>query len=73
MQSERLFAAIKGLGGIARLVLLPNEGHFYRAKESILHALAEQDAWLERYVRGAPAPPAPSADTGGMTGSSTQP
>jgi len=53
MQSERLFAAIKGLGGTARLVLLPNEGHWYRARESILHALAEQDAWLEKHVKHA--------------------
>ena len=63
MQSERLFAAIKGLGGTARLVLLPNEGHFYRARESILHALAEQDAWLEKHVKHAKprAPPAAAA------------
>ena len=53
MQSERLFAAIKGLGGQARLCLLPNEGHFYRARESILHVLAEQDAWLEKHVKHA--------------------
>ena len=53
MQSERLFQAIKGLGGTARLCLLPNEGHFYRARESILHVLAEQDAWLEQHVRNA--------------------
>ena len=65
MQSERLFAAIKGLGGTARLVLLPNEGHFYRARESILHVLAEQDAWLEEHVKHAKlrsaAPPAAAA------------
>ena len=53
MQSERLFAAIKGLGGAARLVLLPNEGHFYRARETILHVLAEQDEWLEKHVKRA--------------------
>ena len=56
MQSERMFAALKGLGGAARLVLLPKEGHFYRARESILHCLAEQDAWLEKHVRSAPPP-----------------
>ena len=59
MQSERLFAAIKGLGGTAKLVLLPNEGHFYRARESILHVLAEQDAWLEQHVKRAEPPPEP--------------
>lgn len=52
VQSERLFAAIKGLGGSARLVMLPNESHGYRARESVLHMLAETDAWLEKYVKG---------------------
>ncbi|MGV8940394.1 MAG: prolyl oligopeptidase family serine peptidase [Lysobacter sp.] len=55
VQSERLFAAIKGLGGNARLVMLPNESHGYRARESIMHMLAESDAWLEKYVKGGPA------------------
>ena len=36
IQSERMFQAIKGLGGTARLVMLPNESHAYRARESIL-------------------------------------
>ncbi|MFC0677131.1 S9 family peptidase [Lysobacter korlensis] len=53
IQSERLFAAIKGLGGNARLVMLPNESHGYRARESILHMLAETDAWLEQHVKNA--------------------
>lgn len=52
IQSERLFAALKGLGGNARLVMLPNEAHGYRARESVLHMLAESDAWLEKYVKG---------------------
>ncbi|MEN1940029.1 prolyl oligopeptidase family serine peptidase [Luteimonas sp. MJ174] len=53
MQSERMYAAIKGLGGTARLVMLPNESHGYRARESILHMLAETDAWLEKHVKDA--------------------
>ena len=53
MQSERLFAAIKGLGGTARLVMLPRESHGYRARESILHMLAETSDWLETHVRDA--------------------
>ncbi|QOW20000.1 S9 family peptidase [Lysobacter ciconiae] len=53
VQSERLFAAMKGLGGNARLVMLPNESHGYRARESIMHMLAEEDAWLEKYVKRA--------------------
>lgn len=51
MQSERYFNAIKGLGGTARLVMLPKESHGYRAKESVLHVLWEQDQWLERYCK----------------------
>src|SRR5690606_9755639 len=56
MQSERLFAAIQGLGGTPRLVMLPHEGHGYRAQESVLHVLAEANAWLDRFVNEAPPP-----------------
>ncbi|HEX6101326.1 MAG TPA: prolyl oligopeptidase family serine peptidase [Thermoanaerobaculia bacterium] len=52
IQSERLFAAMKGLGGTARLVMLPYESHGYRARESVLHMMWETDRWLERYVKG---------------------
>jgi dipeptidyl aminopeptidase/acylaminoacyl peptidase len=52
LQSERLFLAIKGLGGKARLVLLPYESHGYAARENILHMLWEMDSWLEKYVKG---------------------
>ncbi|HEX8155464.1 MAG TPA: prolyl oligopeptidase family serine peptidase, partial [Thermoanaerobaculia bacterium] len=45
IQSERLFQAMKGLGGTARLVMLPHEAHGYRARESLLHMLWEQDRW----------------------------
>ena len=51
MQSERYFNALKGLGATVRLVILPKESHGYRAKESILHLLWEQDQWLEQYVK----------------------
>jgi len=52
MQSERFFAALKGLGGTARLVMLPLESHSYRARESILHVLWETQEWLDRYMGG---------------------
>ena len=55
IQSERMFAAVKGLGGNARLVMLPNESHAYRARESILHMLAETESWLEQHVGKVPA------------------
>ena len=50
LQSERFYAALKGHGAPSRLVLLPHEGHGYRARESVLHALYEQDAWLEAHA-----------------------
>ncbi len=51
LQSERYFNALKGLGAVARLVMLPKESHGYRGKESILHMLWEQNQWLDRYVK----------------------
>ncbi|MGB5662938.1 alpha/beta hydrolase family protein [Eudoraea sp.] len=56
MQSIRYFNALKGLGAQVRLVMLPNESHGYRAKETILHLLWEQDQWLEKYVKNKPVP-----------------
>jgi dipeptidyl aminopeptidase/acylaminoacyl peptidase len=53
INSERLFAAIKGLGGTARLVMLPNEAHGYAGRESVLHTLAEMIDWFDRYVKNA--------------------
>lgn len=51
VQSERLYQAIKGNGGTARLVLLPHESHGYRAKESIEHVLAEMFNWAGKYSK----------------------
>ncbi|MGL6069403.1 MAG: alpha/beta hydrolase family protein, partial [Sediminibacterium sp.] len=53
INSERLFAAIKGNGGTVRFVYLPYEAHGYRGKENILHLLWEQYQWLEKYVKNA--------------------
>lgn len=53
INSERLFAAIKGHGGTVRFVYLPYEAHGYRGKENILHLLWEQNEWLNKYVKGA--------------------
>ena len=50
LQSERLFAALKGLGGDARLVMLPLEGHSYLARESVLHQAAEISDWLAEHL-----------------------
>ncbi|MEQ1893539.1 MAG: prolyl oligopeptidase family serine peptidase, partial [Planctomycetota bacterium] len=53
IQSERLYQAIKGNGGTARLVMLPGEDHGYQARESVLHTVAEMLEWGERHVRSA--------------------
>ncbi|HEX2639998.1 MAG TPA: prolyl oligopeptidase family serine peptidase, partial [Pyrinomonadaceae bacterium] len=53
IQSERLFAAISGLGGTARLVMLPLEAHGYAAKESTEHVLYEMINWFDKYVKNA--------------------
>ena len=51
IQSERLFAALKGFGATARFVYLPYESHGYSARESVLHVLAEMFEWFDRYVK----------------------
>ena len=59
LQSEKLFEAIRGNGGTARLVMLPFESHGYRAMESTEHVLYEMIAWFDKYVKNA-SPRAPS-------------
>jgi dipeptidyl aminopeptidase/acylaminoacyl peptidase len=54
VQSERFYAALKGHGATVRYVVLPHEAHGYRARESVLHTLAEMTEWMDRYVKNAP-------------------
>jgi len=49
LQSQRMFAAVKGNGGHARLCMLPSESHGYAARENVLHCLAEMCAWLDAH------------------------
>ena len=51
IQSERLYAAIRGNGGTVRLVMLPNEAHGYRGKETMEHVLFEELAWFDKYLK----------------------
>lgn len=51
MQTERLYEAIKGLGGTVRYVSLPYEEHGYLSKEAIGHVLWEMVRWLDMYVK----------------------
>ena len=50
IQSERLYAALQGNGGTARLVMLPYEAHGYVGRESIETTLAEMVDWLNRWI-----------------------
>lgn len=56
IQSERMFAALKGAGGSVRYVQLPLEDHGYTAKESRQHVLWEMITWLDKHVKPAKAP-----------------
>jgi dipeptidyl aminopeptidase/acylaminoacyl peptidase len=55
IQSERLYAALKGHGATVRYVTLPNEAHGYAARETLLHVLAERLNWFDKYVKNASA------------------
>ena len=54
IQSERMYAAIRGTGGTVRLVMLPLEAHGYAARETIEHVLYEMINWFDKYVKNAP-------------------
>ena len=58
VQSERMYQAIKGNGGIVRYVQLPFEAHGYVARESTEHTLWEMVNWFDKWVKNAPAGPA---------------
>jgi dipeptidyl aminopeptidase/acylaminoacyl peptidase len=51
IQSERLYQAIKGNGGIVRYVQLPYEAHGYLGRESIEHTLYEMVNWFDKWVK----------------------
>ncbi len=53
VQSERMYAAVRGNGGTVRLVTLPYEAHGYRGRESIETTLYEMMTWFDRYVKNA--------------------
>jgi dipeptidyl aminopeptidase/acylaminoacyl peptidase len=51
VQSERMFAALKGNGGNVRYVQLPLESHGYIAKESRRHVIWEMVNWVDTHVK----------------------
>jgi dipeptidyl aminopeptidase/acylaminoacyl peptidase len=54
LQSVRLYEAIRGNGGTARLVILPHEPHWYTALESNEQLIYEMARWFDKYVKDAP-------------------
>jgi dipeptidyl aminopeptidase/acylaminoacyl peptidase len=54
IQASKLYEAIRGNGGTARLVLLPHEPHWYTAMESNEQLVYEMLRWFDKYVKDAP-------------------
>ena len=54
LQATKLYEAIRGNGGTARLVLLPHEPHWYSAMESNEQLIYEMLRWFDKYVKNAP-------------------
>jgi dipeptidyl aminopeptidase/acylaminoacyl peptidase len=53
LQSELLYQAIRGNGGVTRLVMLPHEPHWYSAMESNEQLAYEELRWFDKYVKNA--------------------
>lgn len=51
IQASFLYEAIRGNGGIARLVLLPHEPHWYSALESNEQEIYEMLRWFDKYLK----------------------
>ncbi len=68
IQSERIYQAVKGNGGIVRYVQLPYEAHGYLARESTEHTLWEMVNWFDKWVKNAP----PATQTNTARSSSAQ-
>lgn len=54
LQAHKLYEAVRGTGGTARLVMLPHEPHWYTAMESNEQLVAEMLRWFDRHVKDAP-------------------
>jgi dipeptidyl aminopeptidase/acylaminoacyl peptidase len=51
LQASLFYEAIRGNGGTAKLVLLPNEPHWYAGDKSNEHVISEMVAWFDRFVK----------------------
>jgi dipeptidyl aminopeptidase/acylaminoacyl peptidase len=54
LQATKLYEAIRGNGGTARLVMLPHEPHWYTAMESNEQLVYEMLRWFDKYVKNSP-------------------
>lgn len=66
IQSERMYQAIKGNGGIVRYVQLPYEAHGYLARETMEHLMWEMTTWFDKWVKNTPAAPETKTAQGNM-------
>ena len=53
LQATKLYEAVRGNGGTARLVMLPHEPHWYTAMESNEQEVYEMLRWFDTYVKNA--------------------
>jgi dipeptidyl aminopeptidase/acylaminoacyl peptidase len=51
MQASFLYEALRGNGGVVRLVMLPHEPHWYAAAESNEQQIYEMIQWFDKYVK----------------------
>lgn len=54
LQARKLYEAVRGNGGTARLVMLPHEPHWYASMESNEQLVYELARWFDKYVKNAP-------------------
>jgi dipeptidyl aminopeptidase/acylaminoacyl peptidase len=55
IQSERMYAALKGFGVTVEYVQLPFEAHGYAGRETLMDVIARMIEWYDRYVKAKPA------------------
>ena len=65
LQAVKLYEAIRGNGGTARLVMLPHEPHWYSSMESNEQLAYEELRWFDTYVKNAPPRPKAGASATG--------
>ncbi len=51
IQSDRMYAALKGFGATVEYVQLPFEAHGYAGRETVMDVVARMIEWYDRYVK----------------------